>query len=209
MSVGCPRCCRGNDDRRRYCGGCGENLDPVCRVCGFGNDGCDLFCGGCGKHLVAANAEGKIAAVPAIDGAQGKGVPATPPKPIPASTEKATFGPTEKAAPAAPSGTEAKVPRIVRTDARPPARNGVRISSGAGSEPPPAGAAAQPAAPAPTDPPIARGSALNVAAKSRLSHSEFADLVASVSNPTSPGPSLPEGGAITQDDLDRLFGGNS
>jgi hypothetical protein len=47
----CPSCQRANDPRRRYCGKCGCNFDPVCRDCGFVNDHEDRFCGGCGTVL--------------------------------------------------------------------------------------------------------------------------------------------------------------
>ncbi len=47
----CPSCQRANDPRRRYCGKCGCNFDPLCRDCGFANDHADRFCGGCGTVL--------------------------------------------------------------------------------------------------------------------------------------------------------------
>ena len=49
----CPGCERGNDPKRRYCGGCGCSLVPICRRCQFSNDSDDRFCGGCGTTLLA------------------------------------------------------------------------------------------------------------------------------------------------------------
>ncbi|MBX3155948.1 MAG: zinc ribbon domain-containing protein [Deltaproteobacteria bacterium] len=49
----CPSCDRDNDGRRRYCGKCGFNFEPVCRRCNFTNEGDDRFCGGCGCLLIA------------------------------------------------------------------------------------------------------------------------------------------------------------
>jgi predicted amidophosphoribosyltransferase len=50
----CPGCQRDNDPKRRYCGRCGTNFQPVCRRCSFANAPDDRFCGGCGAMLVAA-----------------------------------------------------------------------------------------------------------------------------------------------------------
>jgi hypothetical protein len=50
----CPGCQRENDPKRRYCGRCGTNFQPVCRRCSFANAPDDRFCGGCGAMLVAA-----------------------------------------------------------------------------------------------------------------------------------------------------------
>jgi hypothetical protein len=36
---------------RGYCGGCGGDLQPVCRGCRFVNEESDKFCGGCGSAL--------------------------------------------------------------------------------------------------------------------------------------------------------------
>ena len=52
--MNCPGCRRDNDPRRRYCGCCGYNFQPVCRRCSFSNDKDDRFCGGCGALLIAA-----------------------------------------------------------------------------------------------------------------------------------------------------------
>jgi hypothetical protein len=49
--VSCSGCGRDNKPNRRYCGGCGHNLEPACRRCGFENDAPDRFCGGCGERL--------------------------------------------------------------------------------------------------------------------------------------------------------------
>ncbi len=49
----CPGCHRDNDPKRRYCGKCGFNFEPVCRRCSFANDHDDRFCGGCGSVLIA------------------------------------------------------------------------------------------------------------------------------------------------------------
>lgn len=46
--MNCPACERHNDAKRRYCGGCGENLRCVCLACEFENTVEDRFCGGCG-----------------------------------------------------------------------------------------------------------------------------------------------------------------
>lgn len=43
-------CTRVNDPWRRYCGGCGKQLQPSCG-CGFVNAKSDRFCGGCGSRL--------------------------------------------------------------------------------------------------------------------------------------------------------------
>jgi hypothetical protein len=51
----CGSCDRDNDPKRRYCGKCGFNLQPVCRKCRFLNERDDRFCGGCGALLVAAH----------------------------------------------------------------------------------------------------------------------------------------------------------
>jgi hypothetical protein len=50
-TVPCGACRRANLIERRYCGGCGGNLAPICRGCGFANQGDDRFCGGCGDPL--------------------------------------------------------------------------------------------------------------------------------------------------------------
>jgi len=51
----CPGCQRENDPKRRYCGRCGTNFQPVCRRCSFANERDDRFCGGCGAMLVASD----------------------------------------------------------------------------------------------------------------------------------------------------------
>ena len=51
-TLNCPGCERGNDPKRRYCGGCGCSLVPICRHCQFSNDSDDRFCGGCGSQLL-------------------------------------------------------------------------------------------------------------------------------------------------------------
>jgi predicted amidophosphoribosyltransferase len=62
----CPGCQRDNHPRRRYCGRCGSNLDPICRSCSFANDRDDRFCGGCGVSLAieSARASQVVAAAP-------------------------------------------------------------------------------------------------------------------------------------------------
>jgi hypothetical protein len=64
----CPGCARGNDPKRRYCGGCGCSLVPICRSCQFSNESDDRFCGGCGSNLIAASAHAPelVRAAPAI-----------------------------------------------------------------------------------------------------------------------------------------------
>ena len=50
----CPGCEKDNDPKRRYCGRCGTNFQPVCRRCSFANAKDDRYCGGCGAMLVAS-----------------------------------------------------------------------------------------------------------------------------------------------------------
>ena len=69
----CPGCHRDNDPRRRYCGKCGFNFEPVCRRCSFANDHDDRFCGGCGSVLIAAEGCHVKAGT-----ARGKPTPAAP-----------------------------------------------------------------------------------------------------------------------------------
>jgi hypothetical protein len=52
--VNCGGCGRDNKPNRRYCGGCGYNLEPICKRCSFVNDSGDRFCGGCGERLGAS-----------------------------------------------------------------------------------------------------------------------------------------------------------
>ena len=67
MRIACPSCKADNLVRRRYCGKCGCNLDPVCRDCGFDNDRDDRFCGGCGVTMRAdARAVQAALAVPHV-----------------------------------------------------------------------------------------------------------------------------------------------
>ncbi len=74
--MNCPACARTNDARRRYCGGCGENLRNVCAACEFENTCEDRFCGGCG--IMVSNH------VPmAVPPPKGGPVPSLPP-PLPA-----------------------------------------------------------------------------------------------------------------------------
>jgi hypothetical protein len=49
-SIRCCSCARVNDPWRRFCGECGEILQPGCR-CGFANGRHDRYCGGCGDSL--------------------------------------------------------------------------------------------------------------------------------------------------------------
>ena len=49
--MNCRGCGRENKPHRRFCGGCGRNLEPTCRGCGFENDLDDRFCGGCGDRM--------------------------------------------------------------------------------------------------------------------------------------------------------------
>jgi hypothetical protein len=47
----CPGCQKDNEPKRRYCGRCGTNFQPVCRRCRFANAADDRFCGGCGAQM--------------------------------------------------------------------------------------------------------------------------------------------------------------
>jgi hypothetical protein len=72
----CPGCQRDNHPRRRYCGRCGCNFDPICRSCGFVNDRDDRFCGGCGVSLVTEN----VRAPPIVAAAPHPAAPAAAPQ---------------------------------------------------------------------------------------------------------------------------------
>ena len=222
-AVACPSCTRGNDSRRRYCGSCGCNLEPVCRACGFGNEPADRFCGGCGQHLfamvivgldtapvtpppaaISSPIEAMLASKQAAEqarratevmNAQSGIVPSTPTAPSTAAPA-APRPPTPPAKPVKPPAT-----------LRDPAKSAAAPAPSApASAPTPAAAAA--AAPAPKGG-LARGSVpgLKAVGSNSLSEREFADLMTTV-NAKPPTTNLPEG-AITQDDLDRLFGGGS
>ncbi|MEO8698390.1 MAG: zinc ribbon domain-containing protein [Kofleriaceae bacterium] len=86
--MNCPGCHRDNDPKRRYCGKCGHNLDPVCKKCSFANEREDRFCGGCGENMTVAPAGAVRPAV--MTAAAVPGVPkivrpaAVPPPPPPA-----------------------------------------------------------------------------------------------------------------------------
>lgn len=47
----CHGCRRDNDPKRRFCGGCGQQLSHACPACKFANDAGDRFCGGCGVTI--------------------------------------------------------------------------------------------------------------------------------------------------------------
>ena len=50
----CTGCGRENRQGRRFCGGCGGALAPVCAACGAQNDPGDRFCGDCAASLGTA-----------------------------------------------------------------------------------------------------------------------------------------------------------
>lgn len=57
-------CSRLNDPWRRFCGDCGDILQPGCR-CGFANSRNDRYCGGCGSSLRISYSElTRLAPVP-------------------------------------------------------------------------------------------------------------------------------------------------
>jgi hypothetical protein len=89
----CPGCQRDNHPRRRYCGRCGCNFDPICRACSFVNDGDDRFCGGCGATL----------------GMEVGGVAPVAPVPV----ARTTTGPGHRAHPAHPAHPVAPAPAVV------------------------------------------------------------------------------------------------
>jgi hypothetical protein len=52
--MSCTACDHKNQDGRRFCGQCGENLfveRHECAQCGFPNDDDDRFCGSCGTAI--------------------------------------------------------------------------------------------------------------------------------------------------------------
>lgn len=96
----CPGCQRQNQPHRRYCGGCGCNLAPVCRQCSFANEGEDRYCGGCGELLTAGAGEGtaEVAAAPAP---RAPPAPTPPPAP-PRARTRPTTGIAMRSVPPAP-----------------------------------------------------------------------------------------------------------
>lgn len=80
----CPGCQRDNHPRRRYCGRCGCNFDPVCRACAFVNDRDDRYCGGCGVTLAGESASLAVAVPVAVVAASAAPPIATAPAAAPA-----------------------------------------------------------------------------------------------------------------------------
>lgn len=84
----CPGCHRDNDPKRRYCGKCGHNFQPVCRRCNFSNEHDDRFCGGCGANLIAREGchvkRGALSPVPDVGPVEAPQVVAV--EPVRAST---------------------------------------------------------------------------------------------------------------------------
>ena len=61
--MNCPKCGRDNNDKLKFCQGCGENLQKIreaqmliCPECGEKNEGDVSFCGGCGFSFAAMKA---------------------------------------------------------------------------------------------------------------------------------------------------------
>ncbi|HEY4244452.1 MAG TPA: zinc ribbon domain-containing protein [Kofleriaceae bacterium] len=83
--MNCPGCHRDNAAKRRYCGRCGFNFDPICRACSFVNDAEDRYCGGCGDVMGPPTA------------ARPARPPATPPPPRPPAPAAKPVAPTPAA----------------------------------------------------------------------------------------------------------------
>ena len=111
----CPGCEKPNDPKRRYCGRCGTNFQPVCRRCNFANAKDDRYCGGCGAMLVAS--EGvhvKHVAMPEKPAMHTAPV-ATPAAPPPVAMKSAAHIPGDElnglfTAPATPVGNDVVLP---------------------------------------------------------------------------------------------------